>query len=170
MNCSEFEKRIYLYQELTSAERKITDEHIARCESCRAMVSLLLQQQEIIRKAKPLKPVINDPEWLTQRIMNSVERKEKHVSQLDGIKSFLDNLFVRYAFSAISVLLITFFFIEHQNVSRVQMVAKVEIKQGTILNTGNFLKTHLKSRQHREKTISVSRFSHYRSDRVIKTL
>lgn len=170
MNCSEFEKRIYLYQELTSAERKITDEHVARCESCRAMVSLLLQQQEIIRKAKPLKPLINDPEWLTQRIMNSVERKEKHVSQLDGIKSFLDNLFVRYAFSAISVLLITFFFIEHQNVSRVQMVAKVEIKQGTILNTSNFLKTHLKSRQHREKTISVSRFSHYRSDRVIKTL
>lgn len=170
MNCSEFEKRIYLYQELTIAERKITDEHVARCESCRALAWLLLQQQEIIRKAKPLKPVINDPEWLTQRIMNSVERKEKPVSQLDGIKSFLDNLFVRYAFSAISVLLITFFYIEHQDISRSQMVARVDIKQGTILNTSNFLKTHLKSRQHREKTISVSRYSHYRSERVIKTL
>jgi predicted anti-sigma-YlaC factor YlaD len=170
MSCSEFEKRIYLYQELTSAERNITDEHVARCESCRAMASLLLQRQEIIRKAKSIKPVIHDPEWLTQRIMNSIERKEKPVSQLDGIKSFLDNLFVRYAFSAISVLLIAFFFIEHQAVNRAQIVANAEIKQGTILKTSNFLKAHLKSRQNREKTISVSRYSYHKSERVIKTL
>jgi len=115
-------------------------------------------------------PAIKDPEWLTQRIMNEVERKEKPASLLIGMTSLLDNLFVRYAFSALSVLLITFFFIQQQKVSLAQPVAKVEIKQGPILNTSSFLKTHLMSRQKRETSHSISRYSYHKSERVAKTL
>ncbi len=170
MNCSAFEKRIYLYRELTLAERKITDDHLSDCESCRAMAALLVQQQERIEKAKSIKPVINDPERLMRRIVATAARKDQPESQFDGIKSLLDHLFVRYAFSAISLLLITFLYIETHYEDRLRGVAKVEIRQGTILNTSNFIKMHLKSRQSKEKTVSISRYSYHRSERSTKTL
>ena len=170
MNCSEFEKRIYLYREISAAERKIADEHIALCESCSAIASRVLQQQERIHKIRTVKPAIKDPEWLTQRIMNAVERKAKPVSLFNGMTSFLDHLFVRYAFSALSILLVALFYFEQQNTNPAQPVAKVEIKQGPILNTSAFLKTHLMSRQKKEKTISISRYSYHRPEGAVKTL
>jgi predicted anti-sigma-YlaC factor YlaD len=170
MNCSECEKRIYLYRELTPNEKKITDEHIAHCSSCRTIALKALQQQEVIRKVRSVKSMPQDPAWLTQRIMNSIERKESHVSRVGGIATFLDSLFVRYAFSFLSIVLIAFFYIEQGDAHQVDIVAKVEIKQGTILNTSSFLKTHLKNRENRETTISVSRYSYHRSERIVKTL
>ncbi len=170
MNCSEFEKRIYLYRELSATERKITDEHVAQCELCNAIASRVLQQEEMINKARSVKPMIKNPEWLTQSIMNSVEGKEKPVSLFNGMTSFLDHLFVRYAFSALSILLVAWFYTEQQNANPAQPVAKVEIKQGPILNTSAFLKTHLMNRQKSETTISISRYSYHRPERAVKTL
>lgn len=170
MSCSEFEKSIYLYRELSATERKIADEHIARCKSCSEMASQVLLQQEMIKKARSIRPVPGDSDWLTHSIVNAVERKEKSPRQFYGITSLLDHLYVRYAFSTLSLLLITFFYLEQQDVKQRQPVAKVEIKQGTILDTSSFLKTHLMSRQKRETPFSVSRYSYHRSERVAKTL
>ncbi len=170
MNCSEFEKRIYLYRELTVTEREITDQHIAHCESCSALAAQVFQQQEMVRMVSSVKSTVKDPEWLTQRIMNSVERKEKRISRSDGIATFLDSLFVRYAFSALSILLIAFFYVEQQSADQVQPIAKIEIKEGTVLNTSSFFKSHLNSRQKKETTLSISRYSYNRSERLVKTL
>ncbi len=170
MSCSEFEKRIYLYRELSATERKITDVHIAQCELCTALALRVVQQQEMINKARSVKPMLNNPGRLTQRIMNAVERKEKPLSLFNEMTSFLDRLFVRYAFSALSILMIALFYIEQRNANQAQPVAKVEIKQGPILNTSAFLKTHFIRRQKKETTISISRYSYYRSERAVKTL
>ena len=170
MNCRDFEKRIYLYRELSATEIKLMDEHMAQCGSCRAIASGVHHHQQLIEKVRLIKPVIKDPEWLTQRIMNSVEGRERPASLLNAMASFFDHLFVRYAFGALSILLIAFFFIEQQDMNHTQPVAKVEIKQGAILDTGSFLKMHVKSRQNRQPTISISRYSHLRSERVVKTL
>lgn len=170
MNCSESEKRIYLYRELSATERRITDAHIAQCELCTALASRVVQQQEMITKARSVKPMLNNPDRLTQSIMNSVERKEKPMSLINGMTSLLDHLFVRYAFSALSILLVALFYIEQRKANPAQPIAKVEIKQGPTLNTSAFLKTHLISRQKRETTISISRYPYHRSERAIKTL
>lgn len=170
MNCSEFEKRIYLYRELTVKEREITDKHIGHCESCSALAAKVFQQQEIVRKVSSVKSTVKDPEWLTQRIMHSVERKEKRTSRLDGIATFLDSLFVRYAFSALSVLLIAFLYTEHKSADQVQPIAKIEIREGTVLNTTSFFKSYLTSRQKKETTLSISRYTYNRSERLLKTL
>jgi predicted anti-sigma-YlaC factor YlaD len=169
MNCSEFEKRIYLYRELTAMERKQTDEHIAQCDSCRELSTQLFQQQELIRKISTKKMVANEPQQLTRKIMNSVERLEKRKNPLDGIAKFLDSLFVRYALGVISILLIVFY-AEQQIADQIQPIAKAEIRQGPVLNTTSFLKTHMKTRESRSASLSVSRFSYHRSERVIKTL
>jgi predicted anti-sigma-YlaC factor YlaD len=165
MNCSEVEKRIYLYRELTVKEKEITDKHIAHCESCSALATKLFQQQEMVRKISSLRPMIKDPEWLTQRIMNAVERKDKRTSHLDSVASFLNSLFVRYAFSVLSVALMAFFFVEQQASDQTKIVVKAEITQGAILNTGSFLRSHLNSRQRREQALSISLYTYNRSER-----
>jgi predicted anti-sigma-YlaC factor YlaD len=170
MNCSEFEKRIYLYRELTVKEKEFTDKHIAHCESCSALATRLFQQQEMVRKISSVKPMVTDPEWLTQRIMNSVQRKDKRTSYLDSVASFLNSLLVRYAFSVLSIALMAFFYVEQQASEQTKIVAKVEITQGAILNTGSFLRSHLNSRQRREQVLSISRYTYNRSERFSKTL
>ena len=144
--------------------------HISQCELCTALALQVVQHQEMINKARLVKPMLNNPGRLTHRIMNAVERKEKPMSLFNGMASFLDHLFVRYAFSALSVLLVALFYIEQRNLNQAQPVAKVEIKQGPILNTSAFLKTHFIRRQKKETTISISRYSYYRSERAEKTL
>jgi predicted anti-sigma-YlaC factor YlaD len=170
MNCSEVERRIYLYRELNETERKQADEHIAQCESCRALSTRVFLHQELIRKISPVKPRVKDPEWLTQRIMNSVERKETRTSYMDAAASFLNSLFVRYAFSALSIALMAFFFVEQQPGDQTKTVAKVEITQGTILNTSSFMRSHINNRKKREQTLSISRYTYQRSERFSKTL
>jgi predicted anti-sigma-YlaC factor YlaD len=170
MNCGGFEKKIYLYRELTIKGKEITDQHMAHCESCRALAAQILQQQEMVRNVSSVKPAVKDPEWLTQRIMNSVNRKDNRRSRLDGGITFLNSLFVRYAFSALSILLIAVLYIEQQSPDQVQPIATLEIKEGAILNTSAFLKAHLNSRQKKERGLSISRYTYHQQERFSKTL
>ncbi|MBK5277658.1 MAG: hypothetical protein JJE09_02225 [Bacteroidia bacterium] len=171
MNRCEFEKRIYLYRELTSVEKEITDVHIAQCQSCSELATRVFQEQNLISNIGSSKFSVKNSQQLTQRIMNSIERAEKSTSGFNGLITFLDSLFVRYAFSALSILLITFFYMEQQHEGhKAQTINKIEVNHGSILNTSSFLKAHQKRREDKEKTISASRYSYNRSERIVKTL
>jgi hypothetical protein len=170
MNCREVEKRIYLYRELNDAERKQADEHITQCESCRALAAQAFHHQELIKKVRPMRAVVNNPEWLTQQIMNSVERREKRVSLFDGIATLLDSLFVRYAFSVASLLLILFFAVEQQRPDYTPPVAeiKTEKQQGPVLDMSKVLSAYLQRRESKEPAPSIARFTYYKSERAEK--
>ncbi len=170
MKCREFEKRIYLYSELTASERKITDDHISQCQSCNALAAQVFKQSQWIRKTSAIQVEAKYPQRLTQRIMNSIEGNGERVRPLGVIISFLDNLFVRYAFSSISIFLVVFFFLEQQEGNQAKTLSNIEIKKGTILNTSAFLKSHLKTRQDKAERMSISKYSYYKSERFIKTL
>lgn len=170
MKCSEFEKRIYLYSELTASERKITDDHISQCQSCNVLAAQVLKQSQWIRKTSAIQVEAKHPQRITQRIMNSIEGNEERVRPLGVIISFLDNLFVRYAFSSISIFLVVFFFLEQSEGNQAKTLSNIEIKKGTILNTSAFLKSHLKTREDKKEHISISKYSYYKSERFIKTL
>lgn len=170
MNCSEFEKRIYLYRELTAKEKEITDKHIAQCESCSALAAQVFQHQELLREINAVKPTIKEPDRLTQRIMNAVKVKDRSTNHIDAVVSFLNSLFVRYAFSTLSVLLIAFFFAEQQAGDQTKAVIKTEITQGVTLNSSSFLRSHFETRQKKEQALSISRYTYNQSERFLKTL
>lgn len=170
MNRCKFEKRIYLYRELTFDEKKSTDAHIAQCESCRQLATRFFQEQKLIRDFSTRQFASTNPQQLTQGIMNSIERNEKRPIRFDRINSFLDRLFVRYAFGVLSLLLIAFFFIEQRAGDQVPVVAKIEVKQGSILNSNTFLKVLQKRRENKETSISASRYSYNRSERLVTNL
>lgn len=171
MNCSDFEKRIYLYRELTPIEKKLTDEHITQCESCSELATQVSQEQALIRKFSGKDFEVNDPQLLTIRIMNSIEKKEQRVGWIDGIVTFLDSLFVRYAFGAASLLLVIFFLYEQAGIDRINPapeIAKTEIKPGPALDMNLFLDTYRKHRVNKEPA-PISRYAYYKAGRSVKS-
>ncbi|MEY4931519.1 MAG: hypothetical protein RI909_2243 [Bacteroidota bacterium] len=170
MKCQDFEKRIYLYRELTDDEKKLTDIHISGCESCQALLRRVSQQQNLIKTIATKKILAKQPQRLTEQIMNSIEQSEKRANPLRGVTAFLDSLFVRYAFAVLSFLLISFLYQEQQDANPIASVAHAEIQHGSILNTNTFLKRHVKNRTQRTTSLSISKYSYAKSERLEKTL
>jgi DNA repair exonuclease SbcCD ATPase subunit len=170
MNCEEFKDRIYLYEELTASEKTLMDDHQSQCEACNKLAVQYFQSQALIRKARALKADAKNPYQLTQRIMNSIA-KEKEVSLLDQLVSYLDNLFVRYAFGVASLCLVAFFLYEQQTIDRIYSINKVtktEIKPGPVLDMNIFLNHYRKQRVNKEP-VPISRYAYYKSARSVKT-
>ncbi len=170
MNCEEFKDRIYLYEELTASEKTLMDDHQSQCEACNKFADQFFQSQALIRKVRALKANAKNPYQLTQRIMNSIA-KEKEVSLLNQLVSYLDNLFVRFAFSAVSLLLVVFFLYELPTIDRVDsnnQVTRIEIKSGPVLDMNIFLNHYRKQRVNKEP-VPISRYAYYKSARSVKT-
>ncbi len=170
MKCNEFEERIYLYEELTDSEKALIDKHRNDCEACNKLAAQVIQSLVLIRKASLLKAEVKNPHQLTQQIMNSIA-KEKGVSVLDQLASYLDNLFMRYAFGVASLLLVSFFLYEQQTVDRVDSITKItniEVKPCAVLDMNVFL-NHYRKQRVKKDPVPISKYAYYKSVRSVKT-
>lgn len=171
MRCREFEKRIYLYEELTTEERKVVDHHINQCAACRELIEQISNSRAIIKKVKLHQPEAQNSNRLTQRIMNAIDQ-EKEKSLLEVWVTYLDSLFFRYATSALSVFLISFFIYEQQAIdpsSEVGKISKTEI-QGAVLDMSKFHSTYTRRRESRPLEPLSSRYTYYKFERLEKKL
>jgi hypothetical protein len=172
MNCSGFGKSIYLYEELTPSQRRDLDEHSTTCMACSKLAKEVFQSRTLIKKISVQRPQVQNTGQLTQRIMDAIE-KEKRVSWLDRIVSYLDSYFVRYAFSVVSLFLISWFVYEQQYSEYKLPIVKteaIEIKQGTVLDMNAFSNTYLKLRESKEARSSFSGYAYYKSEWSQKNL
>lgn len=162
MNCRKLEEKIYLYKELTSSEKKIVDEHLNQCDNCRRLAGQLYSSQGLIHMAARHKPEMINPKPLTNRIMSAIE-KEKDQSFFSQLISYLDNSFFRFAISAASVILISFFVYEQQPTNLRSSVSKekTEISKGSILDYGKFRIKYAKQKETRS-TAHNSRYTYYK--------
>lgn len=170
MKCKEFEERIYLYEELTDSEKALIDKHRNDCEACNKVADQVIQLGKLIKRAGLLKAEVKNPHQLTQQIMNSIA-KQKGVSVLDQLASYLDNLFVRYAFGVASLLLVSFFLYEQQMVDRVDSITKIvntEAKRGAVLDMNVFL-NHYRNQRVKKDLVPISKYAYFKSVRSVKT-
>lgn len=167
MNCRRMEEKIYLYTELASSEKKIVDEHLHQCEACGNLARQLFYSQGVIENAAGHIPELRNPHRVTMRIMNAIE-KEKSRSIFSVLTYYLDNIFVRYAISAVSVFLISFFVYEQQAVdfSSYSGTNKTEINKGAVLDYSKFRNTYVRQRDNKPTAILSSRYSFYKSEQV----
>ncbi len=166
MKCRKIEEKIYLYTELTSSEKKRVDEHLTQCVACSSLAQQLFHSQEIIKKAANHKPELRNPQALIQRIMNAVEN-EKSQSIFSVLNDYMENLFVRYAISAVSVFLISFFVYEQQAAdfsSSIDKSSKLEISKGAVLDYSKFRITYVKRRDNKPTASLSSRYSYFKSE------
>lgn len=170
MKCKEFEARIYLYEELTDSEKALIDKHRNDCEACNKLAGQVMQAGMLIKTAGLLKAEVKNPHQLTQRIMNSIA-KEKEMSVLIQLVSYLDNFFIRYAFGVASLLLVLFFLYEQQSIDRVDSVTKItntEVNPGTVLDMNVFL-NHYRKQRVKKDPVPISKYAYYKSVRSVKT-
>src|SRR5688500_15668189 len=80
MNCSEAERRMYLYRELTDREREETQQHLKTCASCSRIMEGASELQRTIRSQYADPPPMIDESVMTRSIMNTIEELQQKKS------------------------------------------------------------------------------------------
>ncbi len=143
MNCRNWEESVYLYDELSTEERKQLDNHLPQCAECTLLFQRVQQMQTAVREASGDKAIIRDPVLLTAKIMRSLPTAYPSGTKWSAVfNALMNSLFTRYALGAVSLLLIFFFVNEQQTKTH---LPKSEIvysgsKASIPLNTKNFMK------------------------------
>lgn len=166
MNCKEFEKGVFLYEELSALQKKDMDDHSKDCLNCSKLTDEVFQSQAYIKSISALTPQAKNPHQLTQRVMNAI-KKERRVRWFDDITSCLDHYFVRLAFGTVSLSLILFFVYELPvggDMPRLVKNNTIEIKQGPVLDMNKFSSSFLEWRKSKQTAGSISGYAYYKSE------
>ena len=141
MNCKDAKRNIYLYDELSPAERTAVDKHIAECDECSILFGQVQQQLAIVERAATWVESPDDSSRLTHKIMSSVKtgvpRRRISFQRLNLTPA-------RLALTSLSLFLIVLFISEYRegwNYSQRQK-AKYQAStsgEGVILNSGSFV-------------------------------
>lgn len=120
MSCKNVKKLIYMQdKELSAADRRILQNHLAQCRVCQAERELFLQELDLVRSIKA-EPALHDPGLLTGDIMRSVRNVEKFAKQHDNPFDKILDIFslrpVRFVFAAGILFIIGFFFAQEMTV------------------------------------------------------
>lgn len=143
MKCKDFERDIYLYPELSEAERIRVDSHIQECAACRELFQVVLSTQTLIAKASVIKPELTNHGRLTSNIMQAIQSKPQNES---GFVTLLQQSFVKYSFVAASLVLVIAFGVEQ--LSPVESFSKRMPETNTVtLNSASFMKAALERKE-----------------------
>jgi hypothetical protein len=146
MKCKDFEQDIYLYTELSEAERIRVDSHIQECAACRELFQVVLSTQTLVGEASIIKPELANHGRLTSNIMQAIQSKPQNES---GFVTLLQQSFVKYSFVAVSLVLIIAFGAEQ--LSPVESFSKRIPETNTVtLNSAAFMKATLGRRERPE--------------------
>ena len=129
MKCSEFEKMIYLFNELDNSEKRKLEGHLSTCASCSALFAQLRKDQGTLSEVLKQVPdkFKNENPFLTSRIMSSIE-KENARSTASIIEQFIPAFGFRplkYALAAVSFALLVLFIVQVDPVSKTQQAVSI---------------------------------------------
>jgi hypothetical protein len=142
MNCSEAERRIYLYKELTPREQEETQRHIATCMSCKEIMDRVKSARIILRPISQTRTDMPDKGVMAARVMNAVRKMQQKKQVQSNI--FPSNVFIhtlRYAMAALSLFLLVAF-VNEQDMEimtpPLQLNSSLEDGQKPELNSASF--------------------------------
>lgn len=104
MNCKDVEQEIYLYNELTPTEKKVIDNHIESCVSCREHFAIVQQTRMLVSKEALSVPQPKNFSKLTSHIMQAIEVESQQKES--RLHLFLSSWSLKYSMAAASLALI----------------------------------------------------------------
>lgn len=132
-SCTEIQHLLYLYHELTSAEKTLADNHLRHCEGCSTLFASLKENQALLQRAAQIPVVPQHAGRLTSNIMTAIAKQNKQSV------SWTNNVFLRYAMMVSSFALIVLFGVEQ--LSPAESVYKRMPEARTVtLNSSSFMK------------------------------
>lgn len=157
MKCS-FEKKIYLYHELSGPEKEKVDGHLRSCATCRELHQDLILELKTLQEVHSEIYLHSNPQRLTERIMDTISNTKSHTSILERIFSYIDTRPMRLALGMVSSLLFVFFIAENRRGNMTGYESKTQsahIVRGIVeLNSSMFHK-ELKRKKDERETVSL---------------
>lgn len=136
MTCKEFEKKIWLLDELSANEKFVVEAHIANCNLCKSIFENAQDLSRIADESKNRSPVPQNAAALTHRIMASIPEKRFRILEF-GL--YVD--WWQYAIRIASISLICFFSFENIN-QPIQTMKNYAGTNTVTLNSMHFLKSY----------------------------
>lgn len=155
-SCREIEQLLYLYDELTVAEKVLTDDHLQHCEACSKLFEYLKENKTLIQRAAQITAIPQNAGRLTANIMEAVQakaRKKRH-----GLAQWMENAWTKYLLAGASLMLVVLFIVEQQPASYATNlpVAVTPQSKTVTLNTSVLLEEVRKQRETRKHTTTIS--------------
>jgi hypothetical protein len=125
MKCSETERNIYLYNELTARERAETDEHVKTCASCSHLMEHVVMFQNVIKSYQSHTPPMTSDAQLRQRILDALHKDaESKKARWRWFAPDLKLNALRYGMAVLSLFLAVMFIGEYSSGSEHPNVVK----------------------------------------------
>ncbi len=139
MNCTEFEKQILLFTELTSDDQTKLATHLATCKGCSILFESIGHTNNLISRVSKVNLEIEDPIRLTNEVMTRIKKEEiKWWSHFDVTFPKLELSYLKYSMATVSLLLIIGFGLEQSKLPvRSELISISEIKN-VVLNRKSF--------------------------------
>lgn len=138
MKCSEYEKLIYLYWELSDDEKLELDTHISSCASCSASFAQIQRDRSMVDKLMKRIPdeFKNENPFLTSKVITAIQR-ESEKAKISIIEQFLPVFSfrpLRYALAVASLAIVVFFLVEIDPINHTKNAVSM-YKQRQVIET-----------------------------------
>ena len=109
MSCTEIEKQIILFSELSIEDQDLVNIHVQECATCAKFYESQVRVNNLILQGASIQPEPRDPFSLTHNIMTAIKVQEQRRTKIFDLTSQSVQFgFARYAMAAVSVGLIIF--------------------------------------------------------------
>lgn len=142
-SCIWIQHFLYLYDELTSTEKTLADNHLQHCEGCSKLFESLKENQALIQRAAQVQIVTPHAGRLTSNIMTGIAKQNKQSV------SWFHNVLFRYAMMATSFMLILFFGAEQLSPAE-SVYKRVPEARTVTLNSSSFMKVIIDQRERKK--------------------
>lgn len=147
MSCTEIEKQIVLFTELTGDEQAKVLAHLSSCKNCSEFFESVRYINNLVLKASKVNLELEDSFLLTNNIMARIETEESNRRSLfDTLFPKFEFTYVKYAMATLSFLLIVSFGIEQMESPTVNEVASGNPSKKVVLNRKTFQEELSKSK------------------------
>ncbi|NOS91295.1 MAG: hypothetical protein HOP30_05200 [Cyclobacteriaceae bacterium] len=144
MNCPDYEKDIWLYDELSVGEQQKLHAHLHSCEDCQKLFDEIQATKDVIQRAKEMKPQLQHAAAFTNRVMDRLPAERESMSII--WQRVLENSWFHNAMRLASLVLIVFFIWEQRPTS--YQITKLMPRQNSVfLNSLAFIKKYDESRK-----------------------
>lgn len=155
MNCPDYEKDIWLFDELSSEEQQQLHTHLHSCTACQKLFEEIQSTKGFIQRAKELKPQLQHAAAFTNRVMDRLPAERESMSIF--WQRVLESSWFQNAMRLASLVLIVFFIWEQRPTS--YQITKLMPRQNDVfLNSIAFIKKYDEYRKANTKESWYARY------------
>ncbi|MBI3219402.1 MAG: hypothetical protein HYZ44_07810 [Bacteroidetes bacterium] len=144
MNCPDYEKDIWMYDELSVEEQQHLNTHLHSCAECKKLVEEIRQTDIIIQRAKEQRKELPHAAAFTNRVMEQLPVEKK--SLINKWQTAFENNWMQSTLRLASLFLIVFFIWEQKPTSY-QITKMMPQQNHVFLNSLAFIKKYDENRK-----------------------